>query len=194
MENQLWEAPIQDAAHIAILAEALAHEDIVCFDTEFMRESTFFPQLEILQFGTEHGTWLVDIAAFRRRGRETMLKELAPLFVVLQNPLILKIVHAAQGDQECLFTCFGIVASPTLDTDTAASVCGYGDSLGLGNMLKAVLNVSIQKGHARTDWAARPLPPQQIEYAHLDVKYLVVAGRKLLAELESKGRRESALK
>ncbi len=186
--------PLTSAKEIAALAEILSKEKVIAFDTEFIRESTFYPQLEILQVGTRTDTWLIDVPAFRQGKARQEPEALKPLFQVLRNPEILKIVHAAQADQECLFTSFGLVATPTLDTEVAASLCGYGDGVGLGNLLKGVLGVQLKKGHARTDWSVRPLPHQQIEYAHGDVIHLVELGETLLAEVEKLGRKEWALR
>lgn len=178
---------------LEMVAELKKHE-IIGFDTEFIRESTFFPQLEILQVGTLTQTWLIDVPAFKRSLQREEPEGLKPLFEVFRDPKILKILHAAQADQECLYTSFGVIASPTLDTEVAGSLCGYGDGIGLGNLLKAVLGVSLQKGHARTDWSVRPLPPHQIEYAHADVVHLVEMAQKLFQELEKLGRKDWALK
>ena len=186
--------PLKTAQEIAELAKILAGEKVISFDTEFIRESTFFPQLELLQIGTLTNTWLIDVPAFHRGQGRGQPEALKPLFEILRNPNILKVVHAAQADQECLFTSFGMVASPTVDTEVAASLSGYGDGCGLSNLLKNVLGVQIKKGHARTDWSVRPLPPQQLEYAHGDVKYLVKLGTTLLDQCEEQGRREWALR
>lgn len=183
-----WE-PLTQLKEIEALAESLRKHTIISFDTEFIRENTFYPSVELIQVATRDESWLVDAQAFRGKN----LENLRPLLDVFQDPSILKILHAAQGDQECLYTSFGVVAKPSFDTAVGASLCGYGDGIGLGNLLKALLGVNLKKGHARTNWAARPLPKQLLEYAHADVEHLVVAAEKLLAELEKLGRKEWAL-
>ncbi len=189
-------ALLTTAEDIRRLAEKLQQESIIAFDTEFIRETTFYPTVEIVQVATRSESWLIDVQAFRggsQRKRPDRKSEafagLRPLLDVFENPKILKIVHAAQGDQECLWTSFEVVAKPCLDTAVAASLCGYGDGIGLAALLKAVLNVSLKKGHARTDWSARPLPEQLLEYAHADVQSLVGAAERLLEELDRLGRR-----
>ncbi len=182
---------IQTAEGIQKLVERLRGKDMVAFDTEFIRETTFFPMVEILQVATDEESWLVDARAFRRK--DPRQSGIQPLLDVFQDPKILKIVHAAQGDQECLYTSFGMTARPSLDTAAAASLCGFGEAVGLANLLKGMLNVSIKKGHARTDWSVRPLPEQLEEYAHADVIHLVELARKLLERLERSGRRAWAL-
>jgi ribonuclease D len=188
---------LSTAEEISLLAETLKRHSVIAFDTEFIRESTFFPIVEIIQVATEEQSWLVDAQAFKRNYRsgdpESYDPALKPLLEVFTNPNILKIVHASQGDQECLYTSFGVVASPSLDTAVAASLCGYGDGIGLGKLLKTVLDVALAKGHARTNWSVRPLPAQLVDYAHSDVKHLVLLGKTLLDQLDTIGRRQWAL-
>jgi len=182
------------------LAAVLRTKKIIAFDTEFIRETTFFPVVEIIQIATDEESWLIDARAFVQGSKRDLFARggephpgLKPLVDVFNDPGILKIAHAIQGDQECLHTSFGFVARPSLDTAVAASLCGYGDGIGLGNLLKAGLGVSIKKGHARTNWSVRPLPPQLLEYAHADVTHLVMLANQLLAQLDELGRREWAL-
>jgi len=184
--------PLTQACEIQALSEELACHEIIALDTEFIRETTFFPTVELIQVATRSQSWLIDAAAFRKRGKQGR-EELRPFLDVLENPRILKILHAAQGDQECFFTAFGTLAKPSLDTAIAASLCGYGDSVGLGNLLKSVLNVQLKKGHARTNWSVRPLPAQLLEYAHSDVEHLVELAEQLMAQLDKTGRRQWAL-
>jgi ribonuclease D len=181
--------PLKTPAEIVELAAALSRHEIISFDTEFIRENTFYPSVELIQVATRDESWLVDAQAFRGKNAEG----LRPLLDVFENPKILKILHAAQGDQECLYTSYKVVAKPSFDTAVGAALCGFGDGIGLGNLLKALLNVNLKKGHARTNWAARPLPAQLIEYAHADVEFLVQAAETLLKKLDESGRRAWAL-
>lgn len=181
--------PLKAPAEIEILAAELSKHTIIAFDTEFIRENTFYPSVELIQVATRDQSWLVDAQAFR--GKNAV--GLQPLLDVFQNPKILKILHAAQGDQECLYTSYKTVATPSFDTAVGAALCGLGDGIGLGNLLKSLLDVNLKKGHARTNWATRPLPAQLIEYAHADVEFLVVAAEMLLEKLEANGRRAWSL-
>ena len=177
---------IDQPALVIQAAEKLSKSDWISFDTEFVRESTFFPILEILQVADENEVWLFYVPKLGKKG-------LQPIFDLFQNPKILKIVHAAQGDQEALFTSFGLVASPILDTALAGSLCGYGESVGLANLLRSELGIEIKKGHARTHWGARPLAPQLLAYAASDVTDLVKLARGLKAKLDEKNRFSWAL-
>lgn len=182
---------IQNAQQVQDLVSALAQEKVIAFDTEFIRESTLFPVVEIIQVATTKDAWLVDARAFKKKhghGPEGGYDHaIDPLLNVFKDTDVLKIVHAAQGDQECLYTAFGCVASPVLDTAVAASLCGMGDSLGLSRLLQDVLGVELKKGHARTNWSVRPLPEQLSHYALQDVVYLVELGERFIDEL---GKRE----
>ncbi|MBC7387028.1 MAG: HRDC domain-containing protein [Cryobacterium sp.] len=181
--------PLKSLAEIEALAAELSRHAIISFDTEFIRENTFYPSVELIQVGTRTDSWLIDAQAFRGKN----ISALRPLLDIFENPKILKILHAAQGDQECLYTSYKIVAKPSFDTAVGAALCGYGDGIGLGNLMKALLNVNLKKGHARTNWAARPLPAQLIEYAHADVEHLVEAAEFLLEKLDETGRRAWSL-
>lgn len=191
-------SPIHDSTLISTgpqileLVAQLKNEDRFAFDTEFIRENTFYPMIELIQIATLQKSWLVDARAFKKGyrpgpqgGYDPGIQPLLDLFI---DPKILKIVHAAQGDQECIYSSFGIVAHPTLDTAVAGSLCGFGDSVGLGRLLKEVLDIEIKKGHSRTHWGQRPLPPQLLEYAHGDVDHLVELSDTLTRELEKSGR------
>lgn len=158
---------------------------MIALDTEFIRETTFFPIIALIQVATETESWLVDPLAFRG-------EEMKPLLDVFTNPNIVKVLHAAQADQECLYTTYGVVASPSFDTSAAASLCGYGESVGLLKLVKEALGVQLQKGHARTDWTVRPMPEQLAKYAHSDVQYLIPLARKMIGQLEQKNRKQWA--
>ncbi|MBI3544647.1 MAG: HRDC domain-containing protein [Deltaproteobacteria bacterium] len=174
------------AEEVTSLASELVKHDMIALDTEFLRESTFFPVVALIQIATDEESWLVDPLALSPEA-------LKPLLDVFENPKILKVLHAAQADQECLYTSYGFVAKPSLDTACAASLCGYGDNIGLAKLLKEGLGVQLQKGHARTDWTIRPIQEQLLRYAHLDVQYLLPLARKLLEHLEKHDRRGWAL-
>ncbi|NDD90836.1 hypothetical protein EBZ37_01945 [bacterium] len=101
--------PLTQAQEIEELSQELAKHAIIALDTEFIRETTFFPTVELIQVATRDCSWLIDAAAFRKRGKQGR-EELKPFLQILENPQILKILHAAQGDQECFYTAFGALA------------------------------------------------------------------------------------
>ncbi len=178
---------IQSAKELAKVAESLAQQPVIAFDTEFLRERTFFPQLGLIQVADREQAWLVDPLKLSKR-------DLEPLLKVFTDPKILKVAHAVEQDQECLFNGYEIVAAPVLDTAVAAALTGYGDQVGLSTLLRKLLSIRLAKGHTRTDWLKRPLPAPMAAYALADVDNLVEAAEVLLADLDTRGRREWALK
>lgn len=166
---------------IVQIAKILEQESEIAFDTEFIRETTFFPQLEILQVAGAGQVWLIDAQALNT-------EQIKPLLNVFLNPKILKVVHAAHGDQECLWAAYGVLAAPVFDTAVGASLMGLGDNIGLGKLLKLTVGVELAKGYARTNWAKRPLPPAVLEYAALDVQYLIEVKNFLFKKLEEQKR------
>lgn len=177
---------VQNPNEIQAIADQLNQAKYLAFDTEFIRESTFYPKLEILQIATPDAAWLIDCAALSP-------KELRPILDVFTDPKILKIVHAAHGDQECLLSAYDILAAPLFDTAVGASLCGLGDNIGLSNLIRAILGIELPKGYARTNWSKRPLPKPVLEYALLDVKHLIDVSEILFEKLDKSGRRDWAL-
>jgi ribonuclease D len=177
---------VQNAEEVSRIARKIASAPIICFDTEFIRESTFYPKLEILQIATPEEAWLIDCQAVSPAAMK-------PLLEVFTDPKVLKIVHAAHGDQECLLSAYDTLAAPLFDTAVGASLCGLGDNIGLGNLIRSVLGIELPKGYARTNWSKRPLPKPVLEYALLDVKHLIEVAQILFERLDKNGRRAWAL-
>lgn len=180
---------IDDPRKLPEICKELEKAESIAIDTEFIRESTFYPQLEIVQIATLDQVWVLD-AQKLPRGEAP---ETASLRGVLTNPRILKCMHAALGDQECLVTHLGTLARPIFDTAVGASLLGYGENMGLGALLKAELDVHVPKGLSRTHWSHRPLSPSLLEYAELDVKHLVQLSHSILDKLKLKNRDRWAL-
>jgi len=178
--------PLHTAGEIEKLAARCREERMIAVDTEFIRESTFFPVVALVQVATRDQSWLVDPLTASKEA-------LAPLLELFTDPKVLKILHSAQSDQECLFSAFGIVATPSFDTAVGASLCGMGDSISLQRLVRETVNLELEKGHARTDWTRRPLPPQLLRYAYADVDCLVEVAEVLFKRLDSLGRRNWAL-
>ena len=177
---------ISNPKELESIGKKLLDAEFISFDTEFIRESTFYPNLEILQIATLEDAWLID-------ARACSAQDLKPILDAFTNPNILKIVHAAHGDQECLLSAYDMLAAPLFDTAVGASLCGLGDNIGLGNLIKTVLGIELPKGYARTNWSKRPLPTPVLEYALLDVKYLIQASQELFNKLDQLDRRPWAL-
>ncbi len=181
---------VDTAEQISDLVKELRKTKIFAYDTEFIRETTFYPQLEIIQLGTHDHIWIVDARKFIRSPKGP--EDLKPLLEILVDPSILKIVHAAQGDQEAMVTNLGVLPTPIFDTACGASLLGYGEAIGLAALVRDEMKQHLKKGHARTHWGKRPLPDQLLEYAAADVLYLVELAEKLFKKLDAKGRKDWA--
>jgi len=177
---------IETADRVEAVAERLRESSEIAFDTEFLRERTYFPQLGLIQIADDKKAWLVDPLALSEQDME-------PLLSVFTDPKILKIAHSAEQDQECLAHDYGITARPLFDTSIGAALTGMGDQIGLAPLLRKMVGVDLPKGHTRTNWLKRPLQEAMAEYAALDVYYLVDVGRRLLRDLEKRGRKDWAL-
>jgi ribonuclease D len=168
------------------MAETLRRETIIAIDTEFIRETTFYPKVALIQVATRDETWLVDPV-------EATPEDLQPLLDVLKDPGILKVMHAAHSDQECFHTAYGMTLTPVIDTAVCAALIGMGDNLGLGRLLKDLMNLNLPKGRARARWLARPLSDELLDYAEQDVAHLVRLGEILIEKLKAKDRFDWAL-
>lgn len=180
-------ALITDAAGVSAVAKALSGQKIIAFDTEFLRERTFYPQLGLLQIADRKRTWLIDPLA-------VSAEDMQPLLEVLTDPGTLKSAHSAEQDQECLYRDYGILATPLIDTSIAAALTGRGDQIGLAPLLSKMLGVHLPKSHTRANWLQRPLKQEMLDYAAEDVVHLVELTEKLLADLEKRGRKNWALR
>lgn len=160
---------------------SLQSETFITVDTEFLREKTYYPKLCLVQIGDASG---------RAAAIDPLAKgiDLAPVFELLANEKILKVLHAARQDLEIFFNLTGKVVKPFFDTQIAAMVCGYGDSIGYENLVRNITGGQIDKSSQYTNWSNRPLSDKQINYALGDVTHLVKVYQSLSSELESRGR------
>jgi ribonuclease D len=148
---------------LAELCAALRDSPWLALDTEFFRESTYYPKLCLIQVGTAQCLACVDPLA---------LQDLTPLLDVLYDPSITKVLHAAHQDLELFFLRRGSLPEPVFDTQIAATLLGFGDQISYAALVKAVLGLELDKSQTRTDWSRRPLSSSQVQYALDDVRYL----------------------
>jgi ribonuclease D len=149
---------------LAAFCARAAHFDFVTVDTEFLRETTYWPKLCLLQAATPDEAVLVDPL--------TSGLSLAPFFELLGNDKVTKVFHAARQDIEIFVKLTGRVPKTIFDTQVAASVCGFGDSVSYDNLVRAVVGVDLDKSSRFTDWSHRPLTEKQKTYALADVTHL----------------------
>jgi ribonuclease D len=161
------------------LADLLRGADVLAIDTEFMRERTYYARLCLIQVATDDVTAIVDPLA---------VSDLEPLFAVFRDPGVAKVFHAGSQDLEILYRLMGSVPAPVFDTQTAATLLGMPSQVGYQQLVHSLVGVTLDKGHTYTDWAARPLSAEQIDYALDDVRYLPSAYRTMRERLEAEGR------
>jgi ribonuclease D len=169
----------RDPDDLARIAAAARSCGVLAFDTEFMREKTYWARLCLLQFAANGEAWIVD---------PFEVGDLGPVADVLADTSVVKIVHAGAQDFEILARLLGRATAPVFDTQIAATLAGFPSQVGYARLVKDLLDVDIDKSDTYTDWSRRPLTPAQIEYALADVLHLPEMYRRLTASLERDGR------
>ena len=161
--------------------------EYIAIDTEFMRENTYWPILCLIQVAIG-GRASDDPAASAVIDPLSDGIDLEPLYDLLADKSVLKVFHAARQDLEIFFRLQGRLPEPVFDTQVAAMVLGFGDSIGFENLISKTTGATVDKGARFTDWSLRPLAGRQIEYALADVVLLAPAYDKLAEQLETSGR------
>lgn len=155
---------IVDSQDCAEFCKRQAKAGFVAVDTEFMRENTYWPKLCLVQVGGPDEAAAIDPLA------DGM--DLAPLFDLLADRSVLKVFHSARQDIEIFVNLTGSVPEPLFDTQVAAMVCGFGDSVGYETLVNRLAGKSVDKTSRFTDWSRRPLTDKQLRYALADVIHL----------------------
>ncbi len=171
---------IADSAQLAAFCARVSQADFITVDTEFMRERTYWPQLCLIQVAGPGEVAAIDPLA------EGM--DLGPLLDLLADERLLKVFHAARQDIEIFFHLTGRIPTPLFDTQVAAMVCGYGDSVSYETLAAQLAGARIDKSARFTDWAARPLSERQVTYALADVTHLRKVYEGLAKRLVTSGR------
>ncbi len=172
--------PITTTKKLAEACTRLAKHPFVTVDTEFQRETTYYPKLCIAQIASSAEAVVVDALA------EGI--DLAPLFALMANEQVIKVFHAARQDIEICWHEAEIIPTPLVDTQVAAMVLGYGDSISYEQLVQRITGDSLDKSHRFTDWTRRPLAEAQLAYAVSDVTHLREVYVRLAADLEERGR------
>jgi len=172
---------ITDSAELAALCDRMADADYVTVDTEFMRESTYWPVLCLVQICDGEEAAAIDPMAPGL--------DMGPLLdLLVDNEDVLKIFHAGGQDIEIVYNLTGRTPYPMFDTQVAAMALGQGEQIGYSNLVDSWLGIAVDKGARFTDWARRPLDARQIEYAIGDVTHLARIFPKMLERLRKTGR------
>ena len=170
---------IDTHADLVSFCQRISDSKWMTVDTEFLREKTYYSKLCLIQVATDDQIACIDPLA---------IDDLDPILDLIYNPEITAVFHAARQDLELFYTLRGNLPPAIFDTQLAATVLGYGDQIGYGNLVKQCIDVDLDKAHSRTDWTKRPLDSGQISYAADDVRYLRNVYKLLLQELQDKNR------
>ncbi|SCW92297.1 ribonuclease D [Ancylobacter rudongensis] len=171
---------ITSTDELAAACERLARHPFITVDTEFLRETTFWPKLCVVQLASVDEALVVDALA------EGI--DLAPFFALMSDANVLKVFHAGRQDIEIVWHLAGIIPHPVFDTQVAAMVLGHGDSISYDQLVQRLTGEVLDKSLRFTDWSRRPLSAAHVAYAEADVTHLRDVFLKLDADLKKRGR------
>jgi ribonuclease D len=172
--------PITTTAELAVFSEKLKGQPFVAVDTEFMRETTYWPKLCLIQAAGANGVEAcIDPLA------EGM--DLEPFLEILRDETILKVFHAARQDVE-IFNNLQAMPRPLFDTQVAGMAAGFGEQIAYDALVRQMLKIELDKSSRFTDWARRPLSDNQLTYALADVTHLASLYPILRERLDKEGR------
>ncbi len=171
---------IETTSDLKNFCEILNRQEFITVDLEFLREKTYYAQLCLIQVGSKENCAIIDPMA-------TEL-DLSPFFEILQNKNVVKVFHSGRQDIEILYKLSGFIPDPVFDTQIAAMVCGFGDSVSYETLVNKIINISLDKSCRLSNWSKRPLDKKQLQYALSDVTHLIPIYEHLKAQLENTGR------
>ncbi len=172
--------PIVTQDELTAFCAAVEGDRYVTIDTEFIRDKTYFPRLCLIQIAGSARAAVIDPLAHGI--------DLKPVFALLQKESLLKVFHAARQDIEIFHLLSNKIPHPIFDTQVAAAVCGYGESVGYESLVNQIVGAELDKSSRYTDWSARPLSEKQLSYALSDVTHLREIYEELVAKIEARGR------
>src|SRR5262250_499027 len=178
--------PIMATSALADACRRMARHPFVTIDTEFLRETTYYPLLCVAQMASAEEAVVIDALAPGI--------DLSPFYGLMANEKVMKVFHAARQDIEIVWHAAKLIPHPIFDTQVAAMVLGYGDSISYDQLVQRITGDSLDKSHRFTDWTRRPLSEAQLVYAVSDVTHLRDVYLKLSADLERRGRTDWVLR
>jgi ribonuclease D len=173
---------ITNTADLAATCERMSRHTFVTVDTEFLRETTYYPLLCVAQIASPDEAVVIDALAPDL--------SLTPFFELMANERVLKVFHAARQDIEIVWHLANLIPRPIFDTQVAAMVLGYGDSISYDQLVQRITGDVIDKSNRFTDWSRRPLSAAQVSYAISDVTHLRQVFQALSDDLQQRGRSE----
>ena len=186
MKTPLQEDYITSSAALERLCKQLRSSPRLALDTEFVGEDSFIPKLELIQVATPEVAAVIDFPAVQSNG------SLAPLWEIICDPHIEKVVHAGRQDLDLFALHAGAIPKPFFDTQIAAAMLGFGAQVAYANLVQRIHGTKLAKAHTFTNWSARPLSADQIAYAAEDVQFLLPIYSHLQKRLHALGRSEWA--
>lgn len=171
--DPIW---VDTTQELNLLCQRWQQQAAIALDTEFMRTSTYYPIAALFQVGDGQGCYLIDPLA---------IDDFSAFKALLINPAVTKVLHSSSEDLEVFQHFLQLVPKPLVDTQLAAAVAGLGFSLGYARLVESLLTIPVAKSETRSDWLARPLSQSQLQYAALDVAYLMVVYGLLLQRLKA---------
>jgi ribonuclease D len=172
--------PIKTTSELAAACRRMASHPFVTIDTEFLRETTYYPLLCVAQMASPDEAVVIDALA--------PAIDLAPFYALMGNEKVMKVFHAARQDIEIIWHAAKLIPHPIFDTQVAAMVLGYGDSISYDQLVQRITGDTLDKSHRFTDWSRRPLSDAQLGYAISDVTHLRDAYLALVEDLKRRGR------
>ena len=171
---------ITTTKELAEVCGRIARHPYVTVDTEFLRESTYYPLLCVAQMASPDDAVVIDALS-----KDI---DLAPFFALMTDERVCKVFHAARQDIEIVWNMAKKIPHPIFDTQVAAMVLGYGDSIAYDALVQRITGDTLDKSHRFTDWSRRPLTDAQVTYALSDVTHLRDVYLKLAADLHKRQR------
>src|SRR5271155_4994085 len=172
--------PITTTTELAAVCRRMSAHPFVTVDTEFLRETTYYPLLCVAQMASPDEAFVIDALAPGI--------DLAPFYALMADEKVMKVFHAARQDIEIVWHAAKLIPRPIFDTQVAAMVLGYGDSISYEQLVQRITGDALDKSHRFTDWTRRPLSDAQLAYAISDVTHLRDIYLALVEDLKRRGR------
>jgi ribonuclease D len=160
------------------LCDRVTAAPIVGFDTEFVSEHTFYPELCLVQVVTPDETAVIDPKAV----------DVRPFWEAIVTGDRMTVFHAGREELNFLLRSVDALPPRFFDVQIAAGFCSNEFPAAYGSLVGRFLGNQIVKGEQRTDWRRRPLSDAQINYALEDVRYLLPLRQRLIETLTQRGR------
>lgn len=171
---------ISTTEKLLAFCKKIENESFITVDTEFIREETYWPKVCLIQVAGQDATALIDPLSSEI--------DLSPLFQIMKDDNIVKVFHSAYQDLEIFYLFMNELPKPIFDTQIAAMVCGFGESVGYETLVKSLAKATLDKSSRYSNWARRPLTEKQLKYAANDVIFLRTIYEKLLERLQKDDR------